>query len=114
MQHAKIIAVDFDGCLCKNEFPNIGAANIDVIKRLLQEQKQGAKLILWTCRHGAKLRDVVTWCGLPPHRIFFDAVNENLPEIINRYSGTDPRKIYADEYWDDKAVRMPAQEEWEA
>ena len=32
----------------------------------------------------------------------FDAVNENLPEIIERY-GSDGRKIYADVYIDDKS-----------
>ena len=34
-----------------------------------------------------------------------DAVNESLPEWIEAW-GNDCRKVGADEYWDDKAVRM--------
>ena len=39
----------------------------------------------------------------------FDAVNQNMPEVIERFGG-DSRKIYADEYIDDKAsnkFRLP-------
>ena len=34
--------------------------------------------------------------------LHFDAVNENLPEAIKRFGG-DSRKIFADEYIEDKA-----------
>lgn len=37
--------------------------------------------------------------------IHLDAVNENLPEITKAF-GTDCRKIFANEYWDDRAVPM--------
>ena len=30
----RIIAVDFDGCPCRNDWPNIGLANLDVIEEL--------------------------------------------------------------------------------
>lgn len=50
MDFVKIIAVDFDGCLCENAWPDIGDDNPQVVRALLEEQKQGAKLILWTCR----------------------------------------------------------------
>ena len=40
------------------------------------------------------------WCR--KWELEFDAVNENLPEIIERY-GSDGRKIYADVYIDDKS-----------
>ena len=42
----KIIAVDFDGCLCENAWPEIGEAKQDVIDALLLRQKSGAKIIL--------------------------------------------------------------------
>ena len=96
-----IIAVDFDGCLCKNAWPDIGEAKQDVIDALLSRQKTGAKIILWTCRVGELLDAAVSWCA--DHGITFDAVNENLPVNIAAF-GNDCRKIYADEYWDDKAV----------
>ena len=43
----------------------------------------------------------MAWCK--EHGIIFDAVNENLPEIVKAFGG-DCRKIYADEYIDDKNV----------
>ena len=97
----KIIAVDFDGTLCENRWPEIGPANVEVVCRLKDEQENGAKVILWTCREGKLLMDAVWWCG--NHGIHLDAVNENLPELIEEYGG-DCRKISASEYWDDKAV----------
>lgn len=101
----KIIAVDFDGCLCKSAWPEIGEANTEVIARLRERQKAGDKLILWTCREGTRLDEAIVWCvklGLT-----FDAVNANLPEMNAQY-GNDSRKIGADEYWDDKAVNVKA------
>lgn len=97
----KIIAVDFDGTLCENKWPLIGEPNWDLITYLFAEQRKGAKIILWTCRSGKELLDAIYWCkghcGL-----LFDAVNENLPEIIKDF-GKDTRKIFADEYIDDKS-----------
>lgn len=100
-----IIAVDFDGCLCENKFPRIGAANTAAIAKLRQRRREGAKLILWTCRTGTQLREALDFCEL--YGLRFDAVNDNLPEIIEKFGG-DTRKIYADEYWDDRAVTICA------
>lgn len=99
----KVIAVDFDGTLCKSMWPEIGAPNLCVIRELLRRQAEGDKLILWTCRRGELLTDAVDWCETFGLR--FDAVNENLPERIAEY-GDDTRKVSADEYWDDKSVMV--------
>ena len=99
----KTIVVDFDGTLCENKYPEIGQAKKDVINRLFEEQKRGAKIILWTCRCDKYLKLAVEWCKL--QGINFDAVNSNLPELIEKW-GTDPRKIAASEYWDDRSVRI--------
>lgn len=101
MFNGKIIAVDFDGCICANKWPEIGAANLSVINALLEERRNGTKLILWTCRHGIQLTQAVEWCAAAG--LTFDAVNENLPEIIKDFDG-DTRKVFAHEYWDDRAV----------
>jgi len=100
----KIIAVDFDGCIVENKYPDIGEAIPETIRRLLDEQAGGTKIILWTCRVGKRLDAAVGFCK--GQGIKFDAVNENLPEVIAEFGG-DTRKIYADEYWDDMAVRVP-------
>lgn len=101
----KAIAIDFDGCLCDNAWPDIGAPHMDVINAAIAEQENGAALILWTCRVGGLLEAAVDWCS--SFGLEFDAVNENLPERISAY-GNNCRKVNADEYWDDLAVRMPA------
>ena len=43
----------------------------------------------------------VEWCG--NLGLEFDAINDNLPEIIERY-GCNSRKISCDFYIDDKAI----------
>ena len=94
-----IIAVDFDGVIVENRFPSIGRPHIGVINGLIERRKKGDKLILWTCRCGPTLIDAVAFCrnvGLE-----FDAVNENLPMMIEKY-GSDSRKVYADCYIDDR------------
>jgi hypothetical protein len=102
-----IIAVDFDGCLCVNKYPDIGAPNHKAIAALRARRRDGAKLILWTCRVGDELEAALNFCWL--HGLRFDAVNTNLPEVIEKYGG-DTRKICADEYWDDRAVVVRMEE----
>ena len=97
----KAIFVDFDGTICKDAWPDCGAPNHKVIYYILKKKAQGCKLILWTCRTGKQLEEAVKWCS--KYGIIFDAINENLPELIEMYGG-DTRKITADEYIDDKNV----------
>lgn len=99
-QEFNIIAVDFDGTLCTDCYPNIGIPNLALIYLLKRLKSQGSQIILWTCRCGKELEAARKWCegfGLQ-----FDAVNENVPLIIEQY-GSDSRKIFADVYIDDKA-----------
>lgn len=97
-----IIAVDFDGTLCRNEWPEIGPENWSAIQELQRRKAQGDRIILWTCRDGKLLDAAIQWCAA--RALTFDAVNANLPENIDRYGG-DCRKVFAHEYWDDRAVR---------
>lgn len=96
-----VIALDFDGTICQNAYPDIGEPNWHVIEKAKQCQEQGAYLILWTCRGGQMLEKAVAACT--EWGLTFDAINENLPEWREAY-GTDPRKIGATEYWDDRNV----------
>lgn len=98
-----IFAVDFDGVLCENKWPEIGAPleyNLCFIKEL---RRLGNKVILWTCRNGLRLDHAIEWCR--ERGLEFDAVNENLIEAVVAFGG-DTRKIYADYYFDDKALQM--------
>ena len=101
MTQSKIIAVDFDGTLCKNNWPDIGEENANLIRILRFVRKNGVKLILWTCRTGAQLDAAIEWCK--ERRLEFDAINANLTEVIEAFGG-DTRKIVADYYIDDKVI----------
>lgn len=102
--NAQIYAFDFDGTLCEDCYPEIGSPRAATISYALQLKEQGHHLILWTCRAGEYLDRAVEWCA--HYGLTFDAVNENLPEIVQRY-GNDSRKITADYYVDDRSL-MPA------
>lgn len=93
-----IIAVDFDGTLCENKWPEIGMPNEELIEYLKRRQANGEKLILWTSRNEEQTKDAVEWCK--DHGLVFDAVNDNLPEIVEAFGG-NCRKIFANEYIDD-------------
>ena len=97
-----IIAVDFDGTLSLGRWPEVGPPNKSVIDMLLKRQRKGDKIILWTRRSGDELSAAVAWCRL--QGIVFDAVNENLPEILEAWDYQDTRKVFANEYWDDLSI----------
>lgn len=97
----KVIAVDFDGTLCGNEYPQIGTPHLSLLTRLKKLQTDGCKIILWTCRKDEYLDAAIHWCR--DYGLEFDAVNQNLPEYIDFFGG-DTRKIYADIYIDDRSM----------
>lgn len=96
-----IIAVDFDGTLCYSKWPDLGEPNQPLIDYLRSQRASGNKLILWTCRAGEALERAISWCR--DQQLEFDAINDNLPEIVKKY-GNNSRKITCDYYIDDKAV----------
>lgn len=99
----KAIAIDFDGCLCANAYPDIGAPNWEIIVAAAAEQIAGAGLILWTCREGELLDNALEACAR--WGLHFDAVNDSLPSW-KKFYGNNTRKVGATEYWDDKAYRV--------
>ena len=72
----KIIAVDFDGTLFEQmeekDWPTPGAPRQAVIDYVLEQQRQGARLILWTNRTGRPLGIAVQKCH--EYGIDFDAI----------------------------------------
>lgn len=98
----EIYAVDFDGTLCEEKWPDIGEPNRPLIFKLIRLRKAGDKIILNTMREGDLLCQAVEWCrrfGLE-----FDAVNDNLEEEKRKFNN-NPRKIYAQYYIDDHNAR---------
>lgn len=104
----KQIAVDFDGTIAVTRYPVI----VDIIPEaqiyLRKWKRKGIFLTLWTCREGDDLTAALEFCTF--HGIQFDTVNANLPGRISEY-GTDPRKIGADYFIDDK-FPVPIAEQW--
>lgn len=100
---AKIIAVDFDGTLIEEgKWPGIGATNEKVLNYCKDEQAKGTRIILWTNRVGEPLETAIRWCE--EHGLRLDAVNDNVPEAVE-FFGTNTRKIYADEFIDDRMAQ---------
>src|SRR4030043_2002479 len=94
------IAVDFDGTIVEHEYPGIGKEKLFAFQTLKELEKLGARLILWTFRHGKELDEAVEFCR--QNGVEFYAVNKNYPEEM--FDETISRKIDADIYIDDKNI----------
>jgi hypothetical protein len=119
-----IIAVDFDGTLCQDRYPEIGEPDLELIDTLNTLQSQGHTLILNTCRRNhvadcslcnyatavckrdCLLNNAIVFCSR--RGLDFNFFNENDPDRIAEYGG-DTRKISADLHIDDKAFLWNAQ-----
>ena len=101
------IALDFDGTLVEHAYPAIGNIKQSTINLLLAKLEevnnlgQELVIILWTCRTGEILEAAKIWC------------KNNMPlSIIPKYYNENPDvpmygpKIFANEYWDDRAVKI--------
>ena len=102
-----VIDVDFDGTLCKTQFPKIlyqTKKQKELFENLKKLKKKGHKLILWTCRGNNKkypaLSEAINWCK--KKGLIFDTVNKNI-KGQKKISGYSP-KVIADIYIDDKCV----------
>lgn len=100
--HKKVIAIDFDGTIVENAFPNIGEPIKDVVA-FIKRHRHKYTWILWTCRTGEYLQNAVEF--LNNIGITMDYVNSNTKEYTERY-GDGSRKIYADYYIDDKNISI--------
>ena len=103
MDRPIIAAVDFDGILCQDKFPEIGKPNYDMVSFVRRLQASGIETILWTSRVGDRLAEAIAWCE--DRGLHFTSVNDNTPSNKEQY-GTDPRKVYADVYIDDRSPWM--------
>lgn len=93
-----IVAVDFDGVIVENRFPEIGPARGEVLEALRRWKRAGCRIVVWTCRAGEHLEAARAW--LDEKGVPYDAINENVPDL----GFETGRKIYADVYLDDRAA----------
>ncbi|MFI3296546.1 MAG: hypothetical protein R3Y59_02835 [bacterium] len=94
-----IIAIDFDGTICKDDYPDCGELMVGVKEVLDLFKEENNYLILHTCRQGELLLDAINFCL--EHKLPIDRVNSGNPRNVRKYGG-EGRKIYADMYIDDK------------
>lgn len=98
------IAVDFDGTIVENRFPEIGEERpfaLEVLKKFREEEHH--VLILWTVRNGAYLEDALRWCE--ERGLVFDAVNEHYLEDGESFSAEDfSHKVNAHLFIDDRNI----------
>lgn len=94
------IAVDFDGTLVENRYPEIGKPILFAFETIRKLQQEGHQIILWTYRSGVRLEEAVEFCE--KRGIDFYAVNRSYPE--EEYEESISRKILADLYIDDRNI----------
>lgn len=101
-----ILAIDFDGTIVSDAFPEIGEPLFFAIESLRKLKENGNQLILWTCREDSAerkyLTEAVEFCR--EQGITFDAVNSNVNDSPFNHLGAG-RKVFADFYIDDKALQ---------
>lgn len=99
--HKIVLAVDFDGTIAHPDFPALGKPKPNVSEVFKKLTDEGYHIIIWTCREGLHILDIVKWCQ--ENDIPFHQINEHHPHLIEFY-GNDTRKICADIYIDDRCL----------
>jgi len=94
------IAVDFDGTIVENRYPQIGKPILFAFETLKMLNKKGHLLILWTCREGDLLQQAVDFCN--ENGVEFYAINSNYPE--EKLESAVSRKVDANIYIDDRNI----------
>ncbi len=96
------IAVDFDGTIVENRYPNIGNEMPFATQTLKMLQGEGHQIILWTVRNGKLLNEALEWCRR--RGLEFYAVNRNFDTEEYDSAGPFSVKVKADMFIDDRNV----------
>lgn len=94
------IAIDFDGTIVDNRYPDIGREKpfaIEALRKLTEERHQ---LILWTVREGKLLEEAVEFCRT--RGLEFYAINRDYPEEEKEFNHHFSRKLKVDLFIDDR------------
>ena len=97
----KVIAIDFDDTIAVDDYPGVGPEISGAIESIKEIQSLGVDTVLWTCRGGEPLDNALEW--LRNRGVEFEFVNENTIAELD-FWGTNPRKIAADIYIDDRVI----------
>lgn len=94
------IAIDFDGTIVDDRYPDIGREKpfaIEVLKKLIEERH---RLVLWTVREGKLLDQAVEFCR--ERGVEFYAINRDYPEEEREHNRHFSRKLKVDLFIDDR------------
>lgn len=110
-QGVKIIAIDFDGCMVDEAFPEVGKLKDGARKTIADLYDAGYELILWTCRtndgftdgtgkrhDGTYLQHATAFLRTEGLMKYFRRVNDNID-----FRNTS-KKVYAHCYIDDRNI----------
>lgn len=97
-----IIAVDFDGTIVEDKYPEIGTELPFATETLRMLIRDHHRLILWTVREGKCLEEAVEWCR--QRGVEFYAVNKDYPEEDVTKNHYFSRKLKADYFIDDRGI----------
>jgi len=97
------IAIDFDGTIVEDRYPEIGKEKPFAIETLKMLAANHHRLILWSVREGETLKEAVEWCR--ERGVEFYAVNRDYPEERGRENNNHfSRKLKADIFIDDRGI----------
>ncbi len=96
------IAIDFDGTIVEDKYPEIGTELPFATETLRMLIRNHHRLILWTVREGRALEEAVEWCR--QRGVEFYAVNKDYPEEEKDSNSVFSRKIKADCFIDDRGI----------
>lgn len=102
MKETLTIAIDFDGTIATEAYPEMGTLIKDADTVIQQLYADGHNIIINTCRTGKYEGHAVDF--LNANYIPFHYINGNMPEIVKKYGG-DSRKVSADIYIDNKDIK---------
>ena len=100
MSKKKTVAIDFDGTIVENIFPEIGAIKQNVVDKMREWYEQGHTIIVWTCRTDQYAEEARKF--LDDNEIPYHYFNENPTSPLGDWC----RKILADVYLDDRALNV--------
>ena len=98
-----IIALDFDGTICKHtKFPNVGPPVPGAIDWIKKYDELGARQFLWSCRNGQYLGNAIEY--LEENGVILEGYND----ISYGSKAFAPYpKLFANIYIDDAAIGVP-------
>lgn len=95
-----ILAIDFDGTIVDEDYPNIGKLKPNVVNIINKLYDLGDYIIIWTNRKDADLKSALEF--LDKVGIKYHIANDNIKDV--KLNFIPYPKIYADIFIDDRGI----------